>query len=122
MASLKLYDGTEIFENRYAPKKKAYLTATPVATDGHLEPQVFDTAVYLGENAGELVATTFKGSLSGNADSATHIGSSSTTIGSVDTPVYIKNGIPKECNEVTTETWTFTLSNGSTVTKNMVVK
>ena len=52
---------------------KAYITGTTEATT-NVGEQVFDPAVYLGENAGELVATTFKGNLEGNAASATTAG------------------------------------------------
>lgn len=65
MSSFKTYDGTDIFENQLNANKKAYVTGTPINTDGHVNPQVFDTNVYLGENAGELVANKFIGNLNG---------------------------------------------------------
>ena len=49
---------------------KAYITGT-TSNETNTGMQVFDTGVYLGETPGELVATTFKGALDGNATSAT---------------------------------------------------
>lgn len=49
---------------------KAYVTGTTSATT-NTGTQVFDTGVYLDTTAGQLVATTFKGSLDGNAATAT---------------------------------------------------
>ena len=51
---------------------KAYVTGTTSATT-NTGTQVFDTGVYLDTTAGKLVATTFAGSLSGNATSATKL-------------------------------------------------
>ena len=53
-----------------APTTKAYISGTtnPATSTGTL---VFDTGVYLDTTAGMLTATTFKGALSGNADSST---------------------------------------------------
>lgn len=51
---------------------KAYVTGTTSATT-NTGTQVFDTGVYLDTTAGKLVATTFAGSLSGNASSATQL-------------------------------------------------
>ena len=51
---------------------KAYITGTTSATTS-TGGQIFDTGVYLDTTAGVLVATTFKGSLSGNASSATKL-------------------------------------------------
>lgn len=48
---------------------KAYVTGTTSATTS-IGEQVFDTGVYLDTTAGKLVATTFAGSLQGNATSA----------------------------------------------------
>lgn len=59
--------------NAVAETTKAYITGTTEATT-NVGEQVFDTGVYLGENAGELVATTFKGALDGNAATATAAG------------------------------------------------
>ena len=53
---------------------KAYVTGTTSATTA-TTGQVFDTGVYLSTTAGELVATTFKGALDGNASSATEFAS-----------------------------------------------
>lgn len=56
--------------NTLATTTKAYVTGTTSATT-NTGTQVFDTGVYLDTTAGQLTATTFKGSLSGNATSAT---------------------------------------------------
>ena len=60
-------------KNALAETTKAYITGTTEATT-NVGEQVFDTGVYLGENAGELVAATFKGALDGNAATATTAG------------------------------------------------
>jgi len=57
--------------NILAPTTKAYVTGTTTATT-NVGSQVFDTGVYLGDTPGELVATTFKGDLEGNAKTATN--------------------------------------------------
>ena len=49
---------------------KAYVTGT-TSSSTNTGTQVFDTGVYLDTTAGQLVATTFKGALSGNASTAT---------------------------------------------------
>ena len=49
---------------------KAYITGTTSNTT-NTDGQIFDTGVYLSTTAGELVATTFKGALDGNAKTAT---------------------------------------------------
>jgi hypothetical protein len=56
--------------NTLATTTKAYVTGTTSATTG-TGTQVFDTGVYLDTIAGQLVATTFKGALDGNAKTAT---------------------------------------------------
>lgn len=56
--------------NTLATTTKAYLTGTTSSTT-NTGTQIFDTGVYLGTTAGELVATTFTGALNGNATSAT---------------------------------------------------
>lgn len=56
--------------NTLAATTKAYITGTEFATT-NTGTQVFDTGVYLGTTAGQLVATTFKGNLDGNAATAT---------------------------------------------------
>lgn len=66
---------------------KAYITGTTTATT-NTGTQVFDTGVYLSTTAGELVATTFKGALDGNAKTATSATTSSnydTTSGTIKT-------------------------------------
>ena len=55
--------------NTLAATTKAYVTGTTSATT-NTGTQVFDTDVYLDTVAGQLVAKTFKGSLAGNASSA----------------------------------------------------
>lgn len=55
--------------NTLATTTKAYITGTTSANT-NTGTQVFDTGVYLDTTAGHLVATTFKGALSGNATSA----------------------------------------------------
>lgn len=56
--------------NTLGTTTKAYITGTTSATT-NTGTQVFDTGVYLGTTAGELVATKFTGALSGNAATAT---------------------------------------------------
>ena len=51
---------------------KAYITGTTSATT-NTGGQIFDTGVYLDTTAGTLTATSFKGTLSGNAASATKL-------------------------------------------------
>lgn len=60
--------------NTLATTTKAYVTGTTTATT-NTGTQVFDTGVYLDTTAGMLTATTFKGSLSGNANTATSFAS-----------------------------------------------
>lgn len=57
---------------------KGYITATTGAST-NTGTQIFDTGVYLGTSAGYLHATTFVGSLSGNATTATTATKLSTT-------------------------------------------
>lgn len=56
--------------NTKANTTKAYVTGTTSAST-NTGTQVFDTGVYLDTTAGQLVANTFKGNLTGNASSAT---------------------------------------------------
>lgn len=56
--------------NTLATTTKAYITGT-TSSSTNTGTQVFDTGVYLDTTAGMLTATTFKGSLSGNATTAT---------------------------------------------------
>lgn len=62
--------------NTLATTTKAYVTGTTSATTS-TGAQVFDTGVYLDTTAGQLVATTFKGALDGNAKTATSATSAS---------------------------------------------
>lgn len=57
--------------NTLSATTKAYITGTTSATT-NTGTQVFDTGVYLDTTAGTLTATTFQGSLSGNASSSTY--------------------------------------------------
>lgn len=78
--------------NTLSTTTKAYVTGTTSSTT-NTGTQVFDTGVYLDTTAGQLVATTFKGALSGNASTATALTSKS--IGSTTVPVYFDyNGKP----------------------------
>ena len=63
----------EKVKNTLAATTKAYVTGTTSATTS-TGGQVFDTGVYLDTTAGQLVATTFKGALDGNAKTATEAG------------------------------------------------
>lgn len=56
--------------NTLATTTKAYVTGTTSAST-NTGTQVFDTGVYLDTTSGQLTATTFKGSLNGNAATAT---------------------------------------------------
>jgi hypothetical protein len=56
--------------NTLATTTKAYVTGTTSGTT-NTGTLIFDTGIYLDTTAGQLTATTFKGSLSGNATSAT---------------------------------------------------
>lgn len=85
---------------------KAYVTGTTSAST-NTGTQVFDTGVYLDTTAGTLVATTFKGNLSGkatsagtadNATNATTASKLGTNSGSTTRPVYFANGVPVACN------------------------
>ena len=58
--------------NTLATTTKAYVTGTTSATT-NTGTQVFDTGVYLDTTAGQLVANTFKGDLSGTAENAIKI-------------------------------------------------
>lgn len=63
--------------NTLATTTKAYITGTTSATT-NTGTQVFDTGVYLDITAGMLTATTFKGSLSGNSNTATKLATART--------------------------------------------
>lgn len=52
--------------------------------------------ITMNPSTGNLKATSFTGSLIGNADSATKLGT--TTIGGSGTPIYLNNGVPIACN------------------------
>lgn len=57
--------------NELKTTTKAYVTGTTSSTATHTGTQIFDTGVYLDTTAGRLTATSFKGALVGNADTAT---------------------------------------------------
>lgn len=63
-------DTNDKVTNELATTTKAYITGTTSATT-NTGTQIFDTGVYLDTTAGQLVATTFKGALDGNAKTAT---------------------------------------------------
>ena len=63
--------------NNLATTTKAYITGTTSATS-NTGTQVFDTGVYLDTEEGTLVASTFRGNLSGNATSANTANSANT--------------------------------------------
>lgn len=88
----KNYDGNDIFTQDYDPSKRAYITGTPIDTDGHVCNQVFDKKIYLDETAGQLTAETFKGNLKGNADTATKATQDGN--GNVITDTYMTNENP----------------------------
>lgn len=66
--------------NTLATTTKAYVTGTTSAST-NTGTQVFDTGVYLDTTAGKLTATTFNGSLTGNADTATALATARTING-----------------------------------------
>lgn len=71
---------------------KAYLVGSTSAST-NTGTLIKDANVYLDATAGKLVATTFSGSLSGNATSADKL---NTNAGSKTKPVYFSNGVPVE--------------------------
>lgn len=102
--------------NTASATTKAYITGTTSSTT-NTGTQVFDPGVYLDTTAGTLVATTFKGALSGNATSATTASSASSATkanqdssGQTITSTYIKD------LSVSGRTITYTKGNGSTGT------
>lgn len=68
--SITTQDTNTKVTNTLATTTKAYVTGTTSNTT-NTGTQVFDTGVYLDTTAGQLVATTFKGALDGNAKTAT---------------------------------------------------
>lgn len=82
--------------HKAAATTKAYITGTTSSTD-NTDNQIFDPGVYLDTTAGQLVATTFKGNLDGNAataSTATKLGSND---GTATKPVYFSGGKPVAC-------------------------
>lgn len=58
--------------------------------------QSYSTSIFkVQPSTGTIKATTFKGNLSGNASTASKLGTS--TIGTSSKPIYLENGTPKEC-------------------------
>lgn len=84
--------------NTLAKTTKAYVTGT-TSSSTNTGTQVFDTGVYLDTTAGQIVATTFKGALSGNANTATALTSSA---GNSGKPIYFSNGKPVVCSTIIT--------------------
>ena len=82
--------------NTLAETTKAYVTGT-TSSSTNTGTQVFDTGVYLDTTAGQLVATTFKGALSGNASTATALTSSA---GTAHIPVRFSSGKPVAVSEI----------------------
>lgn len=76
--------------NELKTTTKAYVTGTTSSTATHTGTQIFDTGVYLDTTAGRLTATSFKGALVGNADTATQ--ATKDGAGNVITSTYVKNG------------------------------
>ena len=102
--------------NTASATTRAYITGT-TSSATNTGTQVFDPGVYLDTTAGTLVATTFKGALSGNAASATTASSASSATkasqdssGQTITSTYIK-GL-----SVSGRTITYTKGDGSTGT------
>lgn len=82
--------------NTLAKTTKAYVTGT-TSSSTNTGTQVFDTGVYLDTTAGQIVATTFKGALSGNASTATALTSSA---GTTHIPVRFSDGKPVAVSEI----------------------
>ena len=82
--------------NTLATTTKAYVTGT-TSSSTNTGTQVFDTGVYLDTIAGQIVAKTFKGALSGNASTATALTSSA---GTNHIPVRFSNGKPVAVSEI----------------------
>lgn len=76
--------------NTLATTTKAYVTGTTSAST-NTGTQVFDTGVYLDTTAGMLTATTFKGTLSGNASTSNKLKSTSYTTISIATSDWSTN-------------------------------
>ena len=71
---------------------RAYLVGS-TSSSTNTGTLIKDSNVYLDTTEGKLVATTFSGALSGNADTATKLGTSN--VGSTTTPIYLSAGVPK---------------------------
>ncbi len=84
--------------NTLAKTTKAYVTGT-TSSSTNTGTQVFDTGVYLDTTEGQIVATTFKGALSGNASTATALTSSA---GNSGKPIYFSKGKPVVCSTIIT--------------------
>lgn len=83
--------------NVVEPTTKAYITGTTYE-ETNTGTQVFDPNVFLDDVAGQLVANTFKGSLVGNADTASKLGNE--TIGGTAKPIYLKEGAATPCSSL----------------------
>ena len=95
ISGVPYYNDTKV-TNTLATTTKAYITGT-TSSSTNTGTQVFDTGVYLDTTEGQLVATTFKGNLSGNADTATALTSSA---GTAHIPVRFSNGKPVAVSEI----------------------
>lgn len=76
----------------------------------------YSTGVTLNPSTNTITATTFKGALTGNADTATK--ATQDASGNVITSTYVKKA---DIPSFTSETWTFTLEDGTTVDKKVVL-
>lgn len=86
---------------------------TPSSTAGQL--YVANT-LSCQPSSGTIKATTFKGSLSGNASTATTASKLSTNAGGATTPVYFSNGIPVACTPYSNASVKYATSAGSAST------
>lgn len=90
---------------------------TPSSTSGQL--YVANT-LSCQPSSGTIKATTFKGSLSGNASTATTASKLSTNAGGATTPVYFSNGIPVACTSYSNASVKYATSAGTASTANSV--
>ena len=97
--------------NTLATTTKAYVTGT-TSSSTNTGTQVFDTGVYLDTIAGQIVAKTFKGALSGNASTATALTSSA---GTNHIPVRFSNGKPVAVSEILKYNTGSSLPHGNTI-------
>ena len=96
--------------NILATTTKAYITGT-TSDNTNTDTQVFDTGVYLGITAGELVATKFTGALNGTAAKATADASGNVITSTYETKANAITGL-----SVSGKVITYTKGNGTTGT------